>query len=196
MKKTNILIAGIGGQGTIRASHIIAKSAIKDNLNARVGETYGAAMRGGPVASHVRIGEKVHSPLNSRNGAETLLALEPVEGLRNAHKFLAKNGLFLTNTETVVPYDVNIGSAEYPSISEIRESLTEFGVDFECFDATSLAKEAGSVRTMNVVMIGALHSLGVLPTGKSTLQKTIQESVPENAQEINVKAFKLGLSVL
>lgn len=193
MKRASLLIAGVGGQGSIRASHIVARAAIKDGLRARVGETYGAAMRGGSVASHVRVGEGIKSPLNPENGAEVVLALEPMEGLRNALRFISKDGLFLTNTETWIPYDVNIGKAEYPPVEKIEEAAGKLAAEVKSFNATSLAKESGNIRTMNVVMLGALDSTGKLPIETETLKKTIRENVPEGTEDVNMKAFELGL---
>lgn len=192
MKEASLVIAGVGGQGSIRASHIVAIAAIEDGLHARVGETFGAAMRGGSVASHVRIGEEIYSPLNPENGAEIILALEPMEGLRNAVKFLSKDGLFLTNTETWIPYDVNIGMAEYPPVDKIKKAVKKSGAEVIDFDATSLAQEAGNIRTMNVVMLGALDKTGKLPIKTKTLKKTIKENVPKGTEDVNMEAFKLG----
>lgn len=174
----------------------MARAAINDGLKAKVGETYGAAMRGGSVASHVRVGEGIRSPLNPENGAEVVLALEPMEGLRNVAKFLSKGGLFLTNTETWIPYDVNIGKAEYPSVGDIEEAASKIAGEVKSFDATSLAKGAGNIRTMNVVMLGALESVGKLPTKTETLKETIEENVPEGTEETNMKAFELGLDAI
>ncbi len=192
MSRIRLLVAGVGGQGSIRASHIIARAAVNDGLKARVGETYGAAMRGGPVASHVKIGEGIYSPLNSRNGADAILSLEPMEGLRNAAEYLSGDGLFLTNTETWIPYDVNIGRAEYPPLEEITGAVGRITENVMKFDATSLAKKAGDIRTMNVVMVGALDSALNLPVRTETLKKTVRENVPEGTVDVNVNAFELG----
>ncbi|MBS3815619.1 MAG: indolepyruvate oxidoreductase subunit beta [Hadesarchaea archaeon] len=197
MKEASIVIAGVGGQGSIRASHIVANAAIEEGLHARVGETFGAAMRGGSVASHVRIGEEIYSPLNPKNGAEVILSLEPMEGLRNAVQFLSKDGLFLTNTETWSPYDVNIGEAEYPSVSSIKESVKKIGkVKILDFNATELAQKAGNIRTMNVVMLGALESTGKLPIDSNTLKETIKANVPKGTEEANMNAFELGIKAI
>jgi indolepyruvate ferredoxin oxidoreductase, beta subunit len=192
VKEARIVIAGVGGQGSIRASHIVAIAAIEEGLQARVGETFGAAMRGGSVASHVQIGEEIYSPLIMENGAELILSLEPLEGLRNAIKFLSKGGVFITNTEKWVPYDVNIGEAKYPSMFEIKKIVQKFSAEIISFNATKLAQEAGDIRTMNVVMLGALTMTGNLPIKTETVKKTILKNVPRGTESINMNAFKLG----
>jgi len=192
----DLIIAGVGGQGSVLASHILAIAAIRDGLRARVGETFGAAMRGGAVASHVRMGKEVHAPLIPEDGAEVVLALEPLEGLRNAVKFLAPGGLLLTNTRAWMPVDVNIGRATYPDIEAIRGAVQRLGGKIIEIDATSLAQQAGDVRTMNVVMLGALAGTGKLPISVGALKKVVQENVPPKTIEANLRAFKLGLDAV
>ena len=192
----NLIIAGVGGQGSIRASHIVAIAAIKEGLRSRVGETFGAAMRGGAVASHVRIGKGIFAPLIANDGAEIVLALEPLEGLRNAAKFLAKGGLLLTNTRAWMPVDVNIGRAEYPSLEAIKGAVEKLGGEVVAIDATSLAQQAGNVRTMNVVILGALAGTGKLPISVETLKEVVKENVPPKTIEANLRAFELGFKAI
>ncbi|MDI6643143.1 MAG: indolepyruvate ferredoxin oxidoreductase subunit beta [Candidatus Hodarchaeaceae archaeon] len=194
MADLNLIIAGVGGQGSILASHIVATAAIRDGLRARVGETFGAAMRGGAVASHVRIGKEIHAPLVPKDGAEIVLALEPLEGLRNIANFLGKGGLLLTNTRPWLPVDVNIGRAEYPSMESIKDAIDKLGGKIVEIDATSLAQQAGNVRTMNIVMLGALAATGKLPISVETLKQVIKENVPPKTIDVNLRAFELGLS--
>ena len=196
MAELNLIIAGVGGQGSIRASHIVGIAAIREGLRARVGETFGAAMRGGAVASHVRIGKGVFAPLIAKDGAEIVLALELLEGLRNAVKFLAKGGLLLTNTRAWMPVDVNIGRAEYPSLEAIKGAVEKLGAEVVAIDATSLAQQAGNVRTMNVVMLGALAGTGKLPISVETLKEVVRENVPPKTIEANLRAFELGFAVI
>ncbi|MDI6884256.1 MAG: indolepyruvate ferredoxin oxidoreductase subunit beta [Hadesarchaea archaeon] len=194
MADLNLIIAGVGGQGSILASHIVATAAIRDGLRARVGETFGAAMRGGAVASHVRIGKEIHAPLVPKDGAEIVLALEPLEGLRNIVNFLCKGGLLLTNTRPWLPVDVNIGRAEYPSMESIKNAAEKLGGKVIEIDATSLAQQAGNVRTMNTVMLGALAATGKLPFPVETLKEVIKENVPPKTIDVNLRAFELGLN--
>jgi len=193
MGEINLIIAGVGGQGSVLASHLVAIAAIRDGLHARVGETFGAAMRGGSVASHVRLGKEVHSPLISKDGAEIILALEPLEGLRNSAKYLREGGLLVTNTRAWSPTDVNIGLAEYPDMKTVEKSVKKLGGKAIIIDATSLAQQAGNVRTMNVVMLGALAGTGKLPVSNESLKQVIRENVPKGTEEVNMRAFELGL---
>jgi indolepyruvate ferredoxin oxidoreductase beta subunit len=192
----NLIIAGVGGQGSIRASHIVAIAAIQEGLHARVGETFGAAMRGGAVASHVRVGKEVFAPLVAEDGAEIVLAFEPLEGLRNAVKFLAKGGLLLTNTRPWLPVDVNVGRAEYPSLDAIKGAVEKLGGEVVTIDATSLAQQAGNVLTMNVVMLGALAGTGKLPISVETLKEVVKENAPPKTIESNLRAFELGFKAV
>ena len=196
MDEVNLIIAGVGGQGSVLASHLVAMAAIEEGLHARVGETFGAAMRGGSVASHVRIGKNVFAPLVPEGGAEIVVALEPLEGLRNAVKYLAKGGLLLTNTRPLTPVDVNIGRAEYPSMEAIEEGVKKLGGRVIAIDATSLAQQAGNVRTVNVVMLGALAGAGGLPISVESLKRVIRENVPKGTEDVNLRAFELGLNAV
>jgi indolepyruvate ferredoxin oxidoreductase beta subunit len=196
MEEVNLIIAGVGGQGSVLASHLVAMAAIRDGLQARVGETFGAAMRGGAVASHVRLGKEVYAPLIPRDGAEVVLALEPLEGLRNAVKFMAPEGLLLTNTRPWLPTDVNTGRAEYPSMDAIKAAIEKLGGKVIEVDATSLAQQAGNLRTMNVVMLGALMATGRLPVSSESLKQVIKENVPKGTEEVNLRAFELGVKAV
>ncbi|KUO39375.1 MAG: hypothetical protein AVW06_04070 [Hadesarchaea archaeon DG-33-1] len=180
MGDINLIIAGVGGQGSVLASHLVAMAAIGDGLHARVGETFGAAMRGGSVASHIRLGKEVHSPLISKDGADIILALEPLEGLRNSVRYLREDGLLLANTRAWSPTDVNIGLAKYPDMKTIEKSVKKLG-------------GTGNVRTMNVVMLGALAGTGKLPVSIESLKQVIRENVPKGTEEVNLRAFGLGL---
>ena len=196
MGEIDLIIAGVGGQGSVLASHLVAMAAIRDGLHARVGETFGAAMRGGAVASHVRLGKEVDSPLISKDGADIVLALEPLEGLRNSVKYLRKGGLLLTNTRAWSPTDVNIELAEYPDIKKIGKAVEKLGGRTIIVDGTSLAQKAGNVRTMNVVMLGALAGNGKLPMSTESLKQVIRENVPRGTEEVNLRAFELGLKAV
>ena len=189
----DLIIAGVGGQGSILASHLVAMAAIRDGLRVRVGETFGAAMRGGSVASHVRIGKEVYAPLVPKDGADVVLALEPLEGLRNVVKYMRKGGLLLTNTRAWTPVDVSTGRAEYPDMRAIEEAAKKLGGKVISIDATSLAQQAGNIRTMNVVMLAALAGTGKLPVSTKSLKQVIRENVPRGTEEVNMRAFELGL---
>jgi len=193
----SVIVAGVGGQGSILASHILSTAAIQtaqskgEHIDVRVGEIYGAAMRGGAVSSHVRIGGT--ALLTREDRGDVILALEPLEGLRVGLKYLSPTGIALVNTRPIVPVDVKLGRAKYPTTEEITAALKELGSEVYSFDATELAIKAGNSRSMNTVMIGALCALKKLPIDEDILLRVITEQVPPKAKEVNVKAFELGM---
>ena len=194
-----IMIAGIGGQGTVLLSRIIGDAALMKGLHVRIGETYGAAMRGGAVHSHVKIGKEVHSPLLMEDEADALLALEPLEGLRRGLLYLKPGGIVVLNTRKVYPIDVNFGAADYPAIEDIVKSLYRLGASIVVVhDFTELAEKAGSARTMNVAVLGAFARLieGTdAPLDKETLLEAVKGRVPSKWLEANIKAFQMGYEV-
>ncbi len=194
----NIIVAGVGGQGSILASHIIAEAAISANkdsankINVRVGETFGAAQRGGAVASHVRIGDDVYGPLVGKGQADIILALEPLEGLRVGVPYLAENGIAILNTVAQQPVDVKIGAVEYPALEEIATALRKIGKGVVSFDANQLAAEAGNSKTLSVVMLGAITASGLLPFSEEVMLDAIKDRVPGKTLDVNLQAFELG----
>jgi len=195
--KLELIVAGVGGQGSILASHLIADAAIAygertgEQVTVRVGETFGAAMRGGAVASHVHIG-KVEGPLVAQSRADVVLALEPLEGLRIGAQYLGQGGLALLNTSPIPPLDAKTGAALYPTREAIEEALKALGAKVLWVDGTAIATTAGDLRTMNVAMVGALFGSGLLPVGEEDLIKVIRERVPPKTIDKNLKAFQLG----
>ena len=195
---TDIIVAGVGGQGSILASHILAEAAIlagsgsPERVNVRVGETFGAAMRGGAVASHVRIGKGVYGPLVSRGQADMVIALEPLEGLRIAVEYISTGGITLLNEERVPPVDVKIGAVRYPDIGEIRAALEDLGATVKVVAGNRLAEQAGTAKALNIVMLGAAFGCGILPFSEQILLEAIKRRVPERFMDANLKAFQLG----
>jgi indolepyruvate ferredoxin oxidoreductase beta subunit len=197
----NLIVAGVGGQGSILASHIIAEAAILGApaprtagdgvFNVRVGETFGAAMRGGAVASHVRIGD-VHGPLVGSGQADLILALEPLEGLRIGLEYAKAGGIAILNTDPFQPVDVKIGAARYPEMAEIEKALKDLGSTVTVLDATKLALDAGTAKAMNVVMLGAAFASGLFPFSGETMIEAIRARVPQKFLDVNLKAFSLG----
>lgn len=187
----NLIVAGVGGQGSVLASHIIAESAISQGLKARVGETFGAAMRGGAVASHVRIGN-VSAPLVQKRKADAILALEPLEGLRVGVEYLSPTGIVILNTRPIPPVDVSVGIFSYPDLEEIISTLSALGDKVYFFDATDLAIAAGNFRTLNSVILGAFAASGIFPFQPEVLLESVSNRVPPSSKDSNVKAFNLG----
>ncbi|MEM3754150.1 MAG: indolepyruvate oxidoreductase subunit beta [Candidatus Bathyarchaeia archaeon] len=196
VKEFNIIIAGVGGQGSVLASRMIADAAIMEGYKVRVGETFGAAQRGGAVASHIRIGTKVYGPLVPEDGLNALIGLEPLEALRVSVKYLSPKAVAIVNTRKWFPVDVNVGRAKYPSLEEIEDSLKKLCNKVIMIDATKIAEEAGSARSLNVVMLGNLAATVELPFSIESLKKAIKERVPKGTEELNLKAFELGYEAL
>ena len=165
-KITNILVVGIGGQGVMTATEILAKSAIELGHDAKKTEVAGMAQRGGVVSSHLRFGNKVLSPQIAVGDADILLAFEAAEGLRWKH-MLKANGVALLNTTKLSPPVVELGLFEYPDdpIAKIKDA----GIKTISFDATSIAKEIGDIKLGNTVMLGAIAVFcGSFIAGNST----------------------------
>jgi len=198
MKTYNMVIAGIGGQGSILATRIVADAAILwgegriENLKVRVGETFGAAMRGGSVASHLRIGTQVGGPLVPEDAAQAVLALEPLEGLRVSIPYLAPGGVVILNESKVMPSEVKTGIAEYPALTDIKTALERLGGKVFQIDATKLALEAGNAKTASAVMLGAWAGFSELPFEIVHLLEALKNRVPAKTVHANEKAFRLG----
>ena len=192
IEEYNIIVAGVGGQGSILFAHILGNAAIAEGYQVRVAETYGAAMRGGAVSGHIRMGSSVFAPTVRPDKLDLLVGLEPLEGLRLGIKYLSPEGTAIINTRPMSPIDVNVGNAVYPDMDEISEGLGGLCKEVFTIDASSLALEAGSIRTLNIVMLGAAAGKGKLPISKTILEETIMNMVPPRTKDINRKAFALG----
>lgn len=197
----NVIIAGVGGQGTILVSHIFANAAIRasitkgdNDVKVRLGETFGAAMRGGAVASHIKIGSDVYSPLVPEDKADVILGLEPLEALRVGLSYIAPGGMVIMNIRKYESVDVKTGQAEYPSISDIIDSFKKLNANVITLDATEIAIKVGTAKAMNVVMLGALAACQKNPVPRKTLEEVIKDRVPPKTIDVNLKAFELGFS--
>jgi len=196
LKEFNLIVTGVGGQGSVLASHIVAEAAVKKGFKVRVGETFGAAQRGGKVHSHVRIGDEVYGPLCPSRSLDVLIGLEPNETLRLALKYANEETLIITNTRPVPSMDANIGADAYPDVSLLIEALGRISGRVVSFDATELAVKAGNERTMNVVLLGALASSGELPLETEALREAVMSRVPPRTVKVNETAFNLGVDQL
>jgi len=192
MGSTKIVVAGVGGQGALLASRLLAESAIRVGLSVMIGETYGMAQRGGPVMGNVQIGGESHNPQIREGEADVLLAFEPAEAVRRGVTFLKWGGLALVNTRVTAPVEVISGMMAYPEMEDLMALLGEVTDRVVSFDATALAKEAGDPIATNVVMIGALAASGLLPFGEETVLHVMKESLRPRYYELNLKAFQLG----
>ncbi len=188
MDKFDLLIVGVGGQGVILASDIIGRAAVKEGFPVRSAETHGMAQRGGAVENHVRIGCKYGS-LIPAGGADCLMSMEPLEALRFA-KYVNPKGIAVINTEKIVPVTVNLGKVPYPELDVIEQTMKGLCSEVKMEDYSALAKKAGAVQALNVVMIGAVSKY--LPIKPETLKEVIAKSVPPKTVAVNLKAFDLG----
>lgn len=190
MSVFNIVITGVGGQGVLLTSKIIAETAMEQGFDVKQSEVHGMAQRGGSVISHVRFGEKVYSPIVSEGDADLLIGFEPLETARYIH-FLKKDGIVIYNTYRISSITVSIGAEKYPE--DIDEIIKKNASKVYPFDGTKLAVEAGDKRSLNVVLLGA--SLRFMPLDKNVVLKSIENNVKGKALDVNKKAFELGLNL-
>lgn len=184
---TDILIVGVGGQGTLLASRILGNLALALGYDVKLSEVHGMAQRGGSVVTHVRFGEKVYSPVIDDGGADIILAFEKLEGMRWACR-LKKNGRMFINTQQISPLPVVTGAEEYPADIEERIKSAVPGAVF--VDALSLAKEAGNDKTVNTALIGVLAKH--MDIDKKFFIDAIKKTVPKRFFDVNLRAFEKG----
>jgi len=165
MNEFNVLLAGVGGQGVILMSELLGKAAIADGLRVRGSEILGMAVRGGSVTSVIRIGEDVHGPLVPQGKCHILMGLEPSEALRHV-SYLAESGLVILNTAPIIPFTVSLGQSEYPGLDRVMDKLGAVAGRVIKLDAAKAAVEAGSPLATNVVMLGALFGVELLPVSR------------------------------
>lgn len=188
---TNIIVAGVGGQGSILTSYLLTQAALKAGSDVKVAETFGAATRGGSVMAHIRIGA-AWAPLITEDEADIILALEPLEGLREATQYLKPGGWIILNTFPWLPVDVNTGRAIYPSENDMVEALKALGANVIRFNATQAAIELGDSRVLNSVMLGCLFALQLVDIDEDFLIEAMQERWNEKLVSLNQAAFLKG----
>jgi len=189
LNKVNFLLCGVGGQGTILASDVLALVGVQAGYDAKKAEVHGMAQRGGSVTSHVRWAEKVTSPLTALGEVDMLIAFEKLEALRYI-EFLRPGGTVLANDHKIIPITVTSGGAHYPDNDRLRALLAEVTENVLWLDGIAIAEELGSVRGANVVLLGALSALLEVP--ESTWLEVIEQRVPERFAELNRNAFRRG----
>lgn len=185
----NIMIVGVGGQGTLLASRILGNAIIDAGLDVKVSEVHGMSQRGGSVVTYVKYGEKVQSPIVDKGSADIILAFEELEAYR-ALPYLKKGGRMIVNTQQINPMPVITGAAEYPT--GICEKL-EAKCDLTAVDAAALASQAGSIKAVNVVLIGVMATSTDIPY--EAWIETIKSTVPPKFVKMNIKAFDLGYNL-
>lgn len=185
-KTTNILLVGVGGQGTVLASKVLATGLIEAGHDVKMSEVHGMAQRGGSVTTQVRFGEKVYSPIIGKGQADIIVAFEKMEAERWID-YLKPNGILVVNDYSIPSVPVLIGEVEYPS--EIIESLKK-KVNVTAVNAIEVAKDLGNIRTQNIVLLGSL--VKALKLDDTDWEKVISNIVKERFIDINIKAFNKG----
>ncbi len=187
MQTKNIMIVGVGGQGTLLASKLLGRLLLDQGYDVKVSEVHGMSQRGGSVVTYVRYGDKVYSPVIDKGEADFIVSFELLEAARWL-EFLRPDGRLITNTQQTNPMPVITGAAEYPQ--NLVDKMTAAGAQVDAMDALALAEEAGSSRAVNLVLMGRLSRYFDLP--EEVWQNAITNSVPEKFLELNRKAFHLG----
>ncbi len=189
MKDIRFLLTGVGGQGTLLASNVLAEVGMALGYDVKKAEVHGMSQRGGSVVSHVRWGEQVFSPVIPDGEADVLISFEKLEALRFL-RGLKPGGLLLVNDYQIVPVTVSSGSDEYPSDETIRQAFAQVTDRVRWIPAIALAEELGNAKVANVVMLGALSRLLDLPD--EPWLTVIEQRVPKKFLELNRAAFRLG----
>lgn len=192
--EVNIVLAGVGGQGTLVAGKLLGQAAILQGLDVKVSEVHGMAQRGGSVITYVRMGEKVFSPVIEAGTADYILAFEELEAMRWLG-LLRRGGVLLVNRQQIQPVTVATGQAEYPPRipDELKQRLDGRGT-VHSLDARGLAEQAGSTRAVNVVMAGALSVF--LGWNDAMIEQSIDQVFPEKYRRLNHAAFKAGSDII
>ncbi|MBQ7226775.1 MAG: indolepyruvate oxidoreductase subunit beta [Clostridia bacterium] len=183
----NILIAGVGGQGTLLTSKVLGKYALLSGMDCKLSEVHGMSQRGGSVTTHVRIGEKIHSPVIWEGGADMIIAFETLEAIRVKH-YLKEDGVLLVNDARILPMPCITGAVTYPEGLKER-ILKEYNRAY-FVNAKEMAQQAGNEKATNVVMLGCLCRL--FDFDKALMEEAITACVPERFKELNIKAFNIG----
>ena len=188
MKTKNIMIVGVGGQGSLLASKLLGRMLLQKGYDIKVSEVHGMSQRGGSVVTYVRFGDKVYSPVIDKSEADFIVSFELLEAARWT-EYLKPGGKIVVNTQEINPMPVIIGAAEYPQ--GLVEQMQAAGLDVDAIDALSLAEQAGSSKAVNIVLMGRLSKYFDIPAQEWL--EAIEASVPAKFLELNKKAFRLGL---
>ena len=187
MKTTNIMIVGVGGQGSLLASKLLGNLLSDEGYDVKVSEVHGMSQRGGSVVTYVRFGDKVYSPIVDKGECDYIIAFEKIEAARYA-SYLKPDGKIIVNTQEIEPMPVITGACEYPT--DALEKLSSFGLSVDALDALTPATEAGSAKAVNIVLMGRLSKYMDIPAPKWI--EAIKKSVAPKFVELNLKAFELG----
>jgi len=189
----NIIITGVGGQGNVLASQILGHMLVQQGYRITIGETYGASQRGGSVMSHIRVSQETqYSPLIPEGKCDLVVGLEPVEAMRVLAQYGNPGVMLLINTRPIYPIDVIAGNTTYPELSFVLEKIQGLSRRVWTLNATDIGLELGDPIFSNIVMLGALSALDLLPLSREKFQNTIQELLPSQKLPLNMTAFDKG----
>ena len=189
----NVIITGVGGQGNVLASQILGRASVRAGLKVTIGETFGPSQRGGSVMSHLRRSDKKnYGPLIPPNMADIILGLEPLETIRIAPEFGSDRCVYIVNSRPIYPLNAIAGEMEYPNTSWIRDVLSSSGGRLYWLDATQHAVELGGPIMLNMVMLGALCSIGGFAVNEEEIRGVIQDIFPETKLKANYSALEMG----
>jgi indolepyruvate ferredoxin oxidoreductase beta subunit len=196
MQTINFFLTGVGGQGTLLASNVLAQVGVRAGFDVKKAEVHGMAQRGGSVSSQIRWGERVHSPLIAKGEVDYLVAFEKLEALRYITSgMLRSGGTVLVGEMTIPPLSVSSGDDVYPDDGQVQRVIGAVTDDVHFVPSLRLAEEAGNVRAHNVVVLGALSNL-VEQVGVDIWLDVIAERVPERYVDVNKRAFQMGRDTL
>lgn len=186
----NCILAGVGGQGTVLASKLIAQAAMNKGKNVRTAETIGMAQRGGCVVSHVRIGDEIHSPMISKHTADVILGFEPAEAIR-CLPYLKKGGVVVVSGKAIKPVTASLSGSSYDG-SEMLAFLQDKAVKFILVDGDKICRDCNSSKVLNVALLGAACASGMLGLTADEIEAAIKERVASRFVEVNMKALAAG----
>ncbi|OGO79756.1 MAG: indolepyruvate oxidoreductase subunit beta, partial [Clostridiales bacterium GWC2_40_7] len=187
MNKLNIMLVGVGGQGTLLASRVLGTVALKMGYDVKVSEVHGMSQRGGSVVTYVKMGEKIYSPLIEKGEADIILAFEELEAFRWM-EYLKEGGRMIVNEQKINPMPVIIGKAKYPE-SIIEKLKVKLG-NVSSINALKIARESGNIKTVNMVLIGLMAASTEI--ARDVWFDSMKEVIPQKLLEVNLKAFEAG----
>ena len=187
MQTKNVMIVGVGGQGSLLASKLLGRLLLTKGYDIKVSEVHGMSQRGGSVVTYVRFGDKVYSPVIDKGEADYIVSFELLEAARWT-EYLRPEGKLVTNIQQINPMPVIIGAAEYPA--DLIGKMRAEGIQVDAFDALTLAEQAGSSKAVNIVLMG--HLSRNFDFTLEEWMEAIEKSVPAKFLELNKKAFMLG----
>ncbi len=193
----NLIITGVGGQGNVLSSQLIGQALVGSGYFVTIGETYGASQRGGSVMSHIRISsQKQLSPLIPKGKADIVVGLEPVETIRVLTVYGNPKTVVISNTRPIYPVDVTSGNEKYPESEEIQRALEDLSQRVYYIPATEKAMEMGSPILGNMIMVGALLELNLLPLSPALFRETLSKNFTSRRLETNLKALEEGKRII